>query len=76
MPPDLALLSTLIGSKYPCLELICMVPKVLESLKFDCMYFQYLSIELFCVTLLLVVCCRYVGIIRMLLLIKEQGRIL
>ena len=26
MPPDLALLSTLIGSNYPCLELIFMVP--------------------------------------------------
>ena len=36
MPPDLALLSTLIGSNYPCLELIFMVPKVLEPLKFDC----------------------------------------
>ena len=34
--PDLALLSTLIGSNYPCLELIYMVPKVLEPLKFDC----------------------------------------
>ena len=33
--PDLALLSTLIGSTYPCLELICMVPKVFEPLKFD-----------------------------------------
>ena len=37
LPPDLALLSTLIGSNYPCLELICMVPKVFEPLKFDCM---------------------------------------
>ena len=36
MPPDLALLSTLIGSYYPCLELIFMVPKVFEPLKFDC----------------------------------------
>ena len=35
-PPDLALLSTLIGSNYPCLELIFMVPKVFEPLKFDC----------------------------------------
>ena len=34
--PDLALLSTLIGSNYPCLELIYMVPKVFEPLKFDC----------------------------------------
>ena len=33
MPLDLALLSTLIGSNYPCLELIFMVPK---PLKFDC----------------------------------------
>ena len=36
MPPDLALLSTLIGSNYPCLELMFMVPKVFEPLKFDC----------------------------------------
>ena len=36
MPPDLALLSTLIGSNYPCLELISMVPRVFEPLKFDC----------------------------------------
>ena len=34
--PDLALSSTLIGSNYPCLELIFMVPKVFERLKFDC----------------------------------------
>ena len=38
MPPDLALFSTLIGSNYPCLELIVMVPKVFEPLKFDCKY--------------------------------------
>ena len=37
MPPDLVLLSTLIGSNYPCLELIFMVPKVFEPLKFDCL---------------------------------------
>ena len=37
MPPDLALLSTLIGSNYPCLELIFMVPMVFKPLKFDCM---------------------------------------
>ena len=36
MPPDLALSSTLIGSNYPYLELIFMVPKVFEPLKFDC----------------------------------------
>ena len=36
MPPDLALLSTLIGSNYPCLELVFMVPKMFEPLKFDC----------------------------------------
>ena len=35
MPPDLALLSTLIGSNCPCLELIFMVPKVFQPLKFD-----------------------------------------
>ena len=36
MPSDLAHLSALIGSNYPCLELIFMVPKVFEPLKFDC----------------------------------------
>ena len=36
MPLDMAQLSTLIGSNYPCLELIFMVPKVFEPLKFDC----------------------------------------
>ena len=36
MPPDLALLSTPTGSNYPCLELIFMVPKVFEPMKFDC----------------------------------------
>ena len=36
--PDLALLSTLIGSNYPCLELIFMVPKVFEPLNFDCTF--------------------------------------
>ena len=38
MPPDLALLSTLISSNYPFLELIFMVPKVFEPSKFDCKY--------------------------------------
>ena len=36
MSPVLALLSTLTGSNYPGLELIFMVPKVFEPLKFDC----------------------------------------
>ena len=40
MSPDLALLSTLDGSNYPCLELIFMVPKVFEPLKFDCIYME------------------------------------
>ena len=35
MPPDLALLSTLTGSNFPCLELIFIVPKVFEPLKFN-----------------------------------------
>ena len=39
MPPDLVLLSTLIGSNYPCLELIVIIPKVFEPLKFDCICF-------------------------------------
>ena len=38
MPPDLALLSTLIGSNYPRLELFFMFPKVFELLKFDCIF--------------------------------------
>ena len=38
IPFDLALLSTLTGSNYPCLELIFLVPKVFEPLKFDCIY--------------------------------------
>ena len=41
MPPDLTLLSTLVGSNYPCLEQISMVPKVFEPLKFDCSYETY-----------------------------------
>ena len=44
MSPDLALSSTLIGSNYPCLELIFMVPKVFEPLKFDCICSQHLKI--------------------------------
>ena len=36
MPPDLALLSTLHGWNYPCLELNFMVTKVFEPLQFDC----------------------------------------
>ena len=36
LAPDLALLSTLIGSNYLCLELIFVVPNVFEPLKFDC----------------------------------------
>ena len=40
MPPDLALLSTLIRSNYPGLELDFMVPKVFVPLKFDCIKLQ------------------------------------
>ena len=36
MPPDLALLSTLISSNHSCLQLIFMIPKVFEPLQFDC----------------------------------------
>ena len=46
MPFDLALLSNLIGSNYPCLDIIFMVPKVFEPLKFDCIYKVFL---IFCV---------------------------
>ena len=48
MPPDLALLSALIGSNYPCLELIFMVPKVFESLKFD--WFSFHGLTFICPT--------------------------
>ena len=50
MPPGLAQLSTLIGSNYFCLELIFMVPKVFEPLKFDCVFFDirgYFEISVF-----------------------------
>ena len=43
MSTDLGLLSTLIGSNYPCLELIFMVPKVFEPLKFDCIQMRLLA---------------------------------
>ena len=45
MPPDLALSSTLIGSNYPCLELIFMVPKVFEPLKFDCILVKLYRVD-------------------------------
>ena len=38
IPSDLALLSILTDLNYPCLELIFMVPKVFEPLKFDYRY--------------------------------------
>ena len=38
MHPDLALLSIVTGLNYPCLELIFMVTKVFEPLKFDCTF--------------------------------------
>ena len=47
MSPDLALSATLIGSKYPCLELIFMVPKVFEQLKFDCILWWYRYIRIY-----------------------------
>ena len=46
MPSDLELLSTLVGSNYSCLELIFMVPKVFEPLKFDCTFLPYASFQL------------------------------
>ena len=48
MPPDLALLSTLTGSNYPCLELILMVPKVFEPLKFYCTYMYIHHVKFLC----------------------------
>ena len=53
MQPDRTLLSTLISSKYPCLELIFMVPKVFEPLKFDCSMFSLAFITKICQLLLL-----------------------
>ena len=41
MPLDLALSSTLISSNYPCLELIFMVPKLFEPLKFDFIFILF-----------------------------------
>ena len=38
MPPDLVLVSTLIGANYPCLQLLFMVPEVFEPLKFHCIF--------------------------------------
>ena len=48
MPPNLVLLSTLTGSNYPCFEIIFMVPKVFEPLKFDSIFFylKYYKIRL------------------------------
>ena len=45
MPPDLALLLTLISSNYPCLEHIVIVSSVFEPLKF---YFVYTESGLTC----------------------------
>ena len=47
MPSDQALLSTLIGSNYPGLELIFMVPKMFDPLKFDCISIIDFYIQLF-----------------------------
>ena len=38
MPLGMALIVTLRGSNYRCLEQIFMVPKGFEPLKFDCIY--------------------------------------
>ena len=53
MPPDLALLSTLIGLNYPCLQLIFMIPKVFEPLKFYCISYFYLHFNSFYLKLLI-----------------------
>ena len=60
MPPDLALLSTLNGSNYPCLELIFMVPKVFEPLKFVCSYIGHTYKYMLSYTIYLDVC-RYMS---------------
>ena len=44
----LALLSTLNGSDYPCLEQIFIVPMVFEALKFDCTMYSGQEILLTC----------------------------
>ena len=49
MPPDLTLLSTLIGLNYPCLQLIFMVPKVFEPLKFDCILWHLIWVHSVCI---------------------------
>ena len=41
MPPGMALVVTLRGSNYRCLEQIFMVPKGFEPLKFDCIKTVY-----------------------------------
>ena len=50
--PDLALLLTLSGSNYLCLEQISIAPKMFELLKFDCTYF-FIIIDTCCTILLL-----------------------
>ena len=50
MHPDLALLLTLISLNYPYLELIFMVPKVFEPLKFYCSWRNTcLSLVILCI---------------------------
>ena len=62
MPPDLAVLSTLIGSNYPCLELMFMVPRVFESLKFDSISVLPFINEVSFISLTLTVCVGYINI--------------
>ena len=50
MPRDLALLSIFVGLNNPCLELIFMVPKVFEPLKFDSIIFSKTTDETIKVT--------------------------
>ena len=46
MPPDLALLSTLTGSNYLCLQLTFVVPKVFKPLKFNCTFYFFLDLDI------------------------------
>ena len=46
LPPDLVLLSTLIGSNYPCLELIFMVPRVVRAIKVRLYIHSYMKVFL------------------------------
>ena len=47
MSPGMALIVTLCGSNYRCLEQIFLVPKGFEPLKFHCIILLQISVSLF-----------------------------